>query len=165
MSANYGGQFLSSAVAKLYLLRTHRSYVHKSITSLQQKCKHDDALCHQVLALTEDSEITRKVSWFQKEVPSLVECSFDQTAWNKCRRSQKRRTLTDPSWRKEVLSTLKQHNNFCSFVFKRHIVKSFICTRKIVSAFHCEGHCNFSTCRVSFAFSVNDGMQKVRFRG
>jgi len=37
---------------------------------------------------------------------------------------------------------------------------------KNVPAFHCEGHCNFSTCPVPFVFTVNDAMQgEVRFRG
>ena len=87
MSANCGGQSLSCAVAKMYLQRTHPSYVHKSITSLHQKCKRDDAPRCKVLTLIEDSEITRKVSCFRKEVPSLVKCSFDQTVWNKRRQS------------------------------------------------------------------------------
>jgi len=62
MSANCGGQSLSYAAAKMYLQRTYRSYFHKSSTSLQQKCKRDDALRRKVLALIEGSVITRKVS-------------------------------------------------------------------------------------------------------
>ena len=116
-----------------------------------------------MLALTEDAEITRSISWFRKNVPLLVNCSFDHTLWNKCRLSQKRRPFTDPSWRKEVVSTLKQHN-FCSFVFKRHIVKPLMSTRENAPA--CEGRCNFSMRPVCFVYTVDDDIQgEVRFQG
>ena len=101
------------AASKTYLQRTHCSHVNKSVSSLLQKCKRDDALRQKVLALTEDAEITRSISWFRKDVPLLAKCSFDHTVWNKCRLSQKRCTFINPSWCKEVLITLLQPLQWC----------------------------------------------------
>jgi len=64
----------SYAAAKIYLQRTHRSHVNKSVSLLLQKCKRDDDLRHKVLALTEDAEIPRNVLWFRKE--SLAKVHF-----------------------------------------------------------------------------------------
>jgi len=62
-------------------------------------------------------------------------------------------------WRAEVIRNLKVHKAVCSFAFKRHIVKSLPFKRKDVSAFQCEGHCTFSTCKVVFIFAINDDLQ------
>ena len=126
-------------------------------SSAKEAVVHEESVC----TVTGLSPVFPPHSWRQTwKFRSIRMCGTSGKA------TQKGRFFSDDCWRNEVIEGLKEANIVCSFAFKRHCVTLWHNESKQQVIFRCEGHCTFSTCKVTFSCYINKHFQLyAKFEG